>query len=56
MLAENKKSVPMFIDKHFAYSTTDALWMWERASALGIPLMAVGISPGGVARLTHLSL
>lgn len=40
VLAENKKSVPIFIDKHFAYSTTDALWMWERASALGIPLMA----------------
>eukprot|EP01052_Picozoa_sp_SAG31_P021954 SAG31_NODE_1723_length_7441_cov_12.555026_3_plen_169_part_00 len=39
-LAEHKRSVPVFVDKHFAYSTVDALWMWERAAALDIPLMA----------------
>jgi hypothetical protein len=41
VLAENKTSLPVFVDKHFAYSTADALWMWERAKTLGIPLMAV---------------
>lgn len=30
----------IFVDKHLAYSTTDAIWMWERSRQLGIPLMA----------------
>jgi hypothetical protein len=40
VFAEAGRSVPVFIDKHFAYSTADATWMWKRASELQIPLMA----------------
>ena len=38
--AECGKSLPIFNDKHLAYSWTDAAWVWERATALGAPLMA----------------
>lgn len=38
--AESGRSVPIFNDKHLAYSWADADWMWKRAAALGAPLMA----------------
>lgn len=38
--AETGRSVPIFNDKHLAYSWADADWMWKRAAALGAPLMA----------------
>jgi hypothetical protein len=38
--AETGRSVPIFNDKHLAYSWADAKWMWERAAVLGAPLMA----------------
>ena len=39
-LASNKRSVPVFVDKHLSYNWPDALWMYRRAQELGIPLMA----------------
>eukprot|EP01043_Picozoa_sp_COSAG02_P018207 COSAG02_NODE_844_length_16583_cov_116.650267_3_plen_194_part_00 len=38
--AETGRSVPIFNDKHLAYSWADAAWMWDRAETLGAPLMA----------------
>ena len=38
--AESGRSVPIFNDKHLAYSWTDAAWMWKRATELSAPLMA----------------
>jgi hypothetical protein len=38
--AESGRSVPIFNDKHLAYSWADASWMWDRAATLGAPLMA----------------
>ena len=40
VLAEAGRSVPVFIDKHLAYSTADCMWMWQRAAELQVPLMA----------------
>ncbi|SVC12015.1 uncharacterized protein METZ01_LOCUS264869, partial [marine metagenome] len=40
VFAESGRSVPLFSDKHFAYDFRDALWMWNRAADLNIPLMA----------------
>ncbi|MBM3262348.1 MAG: hypothetical protein FJY97_02840 [candidate division Zixibacteria bacterium] len=40
VFAESGLSVPVFIDKHFAYDYRDAEWMWARAKELNIPLMA----------------
>lgn len=34
------RSVPVFNDKHLAYSWSDAEWMYEQAKDLGFPLMA----------------
>lgn len=39
-LAGAGKAVPVFVDKHLSYNWPDALWIVERARALGIPLMA----------------
>ena len=39
------RSVPVFNDKHFAWDFTDALWMWNRARELRIPLMAGSCLP-----------
>ncbi len=40
VFAESGRSAPLFSDKHFAYDFRDALWMWNRAADLNIPLMA----------------
>lgn len=40
VFAASGRSVPVFNDKHLAYSFTDARWMWDRAAELNIPLMA----------------
>ena len=40
VFAASGRSVPVFNDKHLAYSFTDARWMWDRAAELSIPLMA----------------
>ena len=39
VFGESSRSVPVFNDKHFAYSFADAQWMWDRAKELDIPLM-----------------
>ncbi|MBT3343209.1 MAG: hypothetical protein HOH74_10325 [Gemmatimonadetes bacterium] len=40
VFSESGRSVPVFNDKHLAYSFADAKWMWDRAAELKIPLMA----------------
>ena len=40
VFGESSRSVPVFNDKHFAYSFADAQWIWDRAKELDIPLMA----------------
>ena len=40
VFGESGRSVPVFNDKHLAYSFADAQWMWDRAQELEIPLMA----------------
>ena len=50
VIAESRRPVPVFTDKHFAYSWTDAAWMWERANELSIPLMAGSCLPVGAWR------
>ena len=45
VFAESGRSVPVFNDKHFSYSFTDAQWMWNRAQQLDIPLMAGSCLP-----------
>ncbi len=40
VFAESGRVVPVFSDKHLAYSWDDAAWMWARKEELGIPLMA----------------
>lgn len=40
VLASSNHSVPVFSDKHLAYNWPDALWIYRRASELGVPLMA----------------
>ena len=37
--------VPVFNDKHLAYDFVDAQWVWNRAGALEIPLMAGSCLP-----------
>ena len=40
VLARANKCLPIFSDKHFSYNWADAVWMYERAVALGLPFMA----------------
>ena len=40
VMATSERSVPIFNDKHLSYNWPDALWMHERARALGVPFMA----------------
>jgi hypothetical protein len=36
----SNRSVPVFNDKHLAYSWTDAKWMYDQSKELGFPMMA----------------
>src|SRR5262249_29520325 len=40
VFAKTKKSVPVFTDKHLAATWEDAKWMYDRARALFVPLLA----------------
>ena len=40
VLATSGRAVPIFNDKHLAYSWADCVWMYERAEELGAPFMA----------------
>lgn len=40
VFAANKRSVPVFSDKHLSYNWPDADWMVRRARELNVPLMA----------------
>lgn len=37
---DSKRSVPVFNDKHLAYSWTDAKWMYDQSRELGFPMLA----------------
>lgn len=47
VFATNGRSVPVFNDKHLSYNWHDAMWMYERAAALGAPFMAGSSLPLG---------
>ena len=36
----SNKSVPLFTDKHLAYSWLDSKWIYDRATELNVPMMA----------------
>ena len=40
VLGTSGRAVPIFNDKHLAYSWADCVWMYERAKELGAPFMA----------------
>ena len=45
VFAMSGRSVPVFSDKHLAYSWADALWMYQRALELSVPFMAGSALP-----------
>ena len=51
VMATSKRGVPVFNDKHLSYSWTDALWMYQRAQAVGAAFMG-GIFAAGVLATT----
>lgn len=40
VISTSGRAVPVFSDKHLAFTWADSLWMYERARELGLPFMA----------------
>eukprot|EP01050_Picozoa_sp_SAG11_P036047 SAG11_NODE_13524_length_651_cov_1.048913_1_plen_75_part_00 len=42
---EAKRAIPLYNDKHLAYTPEDAAWVIGRAALLGVPLWAASAMP-----------